>query len=129
MLNDPLANALSVIMNAEKIGKEECMIKPISKTIKKVLAIMNENTYVGTAKEIEDGRGNVLTVSLLGKVNKCGAVKPRYSIKKDNFERFEKRFLPAKDFGILIVSTSKGLMTNDEAKKKGIGGVLIAYCY
>ncbi|MBU3942166.1 MAG: 30S ribosomal protein S8 [Nanoarchaeota archaeon] len=129
MLNDPLANALSNILNKENARTKECLIKPSSKIIKEVLKIMKNNYYIGEFKEIEDSKGNMLSVQLLNKINKCGVVKPRFSVKKDGYEKFEKRFLPAKDFGILIVSTPNGIMTNDEAKKKGIGGKLLAYCY
>lgn len=129
MLNDPLANALSKIVNSEKLGKDVCIIKPISNVIKKVLQIMQDNNYTGEAKEVEDGRGNLIKLNLLGKINKCGVIKPRYPIKKDEYEKFEKRYLPAKDFGVIIVSTTKGIMTHIEAKKQNIGGVLIAYIY
>jgi len=44
-------------------------------------------------------------------------------------EQYIKRFLPARDIGILIISTSKGLMTHKEAMEKGAGGSLIAYCF
>ena len=128
-MNDPLAAALSKIHNAEKIGKKNCSIKPASKALKNVLGMMNENHYLGEFKEVEDGRGNLFEVSLIGKINRCGAIKPRYPIKKDEIEKFEKRYLPAKDFGIIIVSTPQGLMTHTEMKKKGLGGKLIAYCY
>ncbi len=47
----------------------------------------------------------------------------------EEFEKFEKRFLPAKDFGFLILSTSKGIMTHLAAKEKSIGGKLLAYVY
>ena len=129
MLNDPLANALSNILNKENAKTKECIIKPSSKIIKEVLKIMKDNYYVGEFKEIEDSKGNMLSVQLLNKINKCGVIKPRFSVKKDGYEKFEKRFLPAKDFGILIVSTPLGIMTNNEAKKKFIGGKLLAYCY
>ena len=129
MLNDPLSNALSVILNNEKIGKTECLIKPASKLIKEVLRVMKDNLYVGDATDIEDGRGNLIKVSLLNNINKCGAIKPRYSVEKEEFEKFEKRYLPAKDVGVLVVSTSAGVMTHIEAKKKKIGGRLLAYCY
>ena len=129
MLNDPLSNALSVILNNEKIGKTECLIKPASKLIKEVLRVMKDNLYVGDATDIEDGRGNLIKVSLLNNINKCGAIKPRYSVEKEEFEKFEKRYLPAKDMGVLVVSTSAGVMTHIEAKKKKIGGRLLAYCY
>jgi small subunit ribosomal protein S8 len=129
MLNDTLATALSMILNMEKIGKKECLIRPTSKIIKVVLKIMNENNYIGTFDEVVTKKGNMLKVNLLGNINKCGAIKPRYSVKKSGYEKFEKRYLPAKDFGIIFVSTPKGIMTHMEARKKSIGGKLIAYCY
>lgn len=129
MLNDSLSNALSKIMNAERIGKESCLIKPVSKIIKNVFKIMNDNGYIGGFEEVEDGRGGFMKVSLLGKINKCGTVKPRYSVSLDDYEKFEKRFLPAKDFGIILVSTTKGIMTHIEAKKNNLGGILLVYCY
>lgn len=129
MLNDPLSNALSVILNNERIGKTECLIKPVSKLIKNILKVMTDNLYIGSIKEIEDRKGNMIKVNLLGSINKCGAIKPRYSVKKDGFEKFEKRYLPAKGVGILVVSTSSEVMTHIEAKKKGLGGKLLAYCY
>lgn len=129
MLNDSLANALSIILNNEKIGKSDCLVKPISKVIKKVLGVMKDNNYVGEFKEIQDGKGNLIKINLLGNINKCGAIKPRYSVKRDGYEKFEKRYLPAKDFGIIFVSTSLGIMTHYDAKKKGLGGRLLAYCY
>src|SRR3989338_2217992 len=128
-LNDTLSNALSLILNNEKIGKSKCMIKPVSKVIKKVLYIMNENNYIGDFTEIKDEKGNILVVNSLGNINKCGAIKPRYSVKKDEFEKFEKRYLPAKDIGILFVSTTSGIITHYDAKKRGLGGRLLAYCY
>ena len=48
---------------------------------------------------------------------------------KEEYEKFEKRYLPAKGFGIIIVSTPKGLMIHKEAISKVTGGKLIAYCY
>lgn len=129
MFNDPLAAALSKMLNAEKVGKREVFVKPASKMIKLVLGILNDNNYVGAAEEILDEKGGVLKVNLLGNINKCGVVKPRFSTKHNNFEKWEKRYLPAKDFGLLVVSTPKGLMTHYQAKEKKIGGKLIAYCY
>ena len=129
MLNDPLANALSKILNAEKLGKDFCLIKQQSKVIREVLRIMQENKFIGGFEEIEEARGGILKVELLGKINRCGVIKPRYSAKKDEFEKFEKRYLPAKDFGILIVSTPKGIMVQENAANNNEGGVLLAYCY
>ena len=129
MLNDPLASALSAILNAEKISRTESIVKPVSNMIKEILKLMNENGYIGDFKEINDNKGNIIKINLIGKINKCGAIKPRHSVKSDAYEPFEKRFLPAKDYGLIFVSTPKGIMTHTQAKEKKTGGVLLAYCY
>ncbi|MBU4500968.1 MAG: 30S ribosomal protein S8 [Nanoarchaeota archaeon] len=129
MMNDTIASALSNILNADKVGKEFCLVKPYSKMLKEVLTIMNNKGYIGSFEVINDGRGDIVKVNLVGKVNKCGAIKPRFSVTMDGFEKFEKRYLPAKGFGIIIVSTSKGVMTHVESIEKKIGGKLIAYIY
>jgi small subunit ribosomal protein S8 len=129
VLNDPLSNAMSKIHSHEKIGKKECLIKPVSKIIKKVFEVLNEEGYMGSYEEIEDGKGNYLKLNLLGNINKCGGIKPRFAVALDDYEKFEKRYLPAKGFGLLIVSTSQGIMTHEKAKEKKLGGKLIAYCY
>jgi small subunit ribosomal protein S8 len=129
MFNDPLAAALTKILNAEKIGKREVVVKPASKIIKQVLAIMNDNHYLGSFEEVEDGKGGFLKINLLGNLNKCGVIKPRFSTKYNTYEKWEKRYLPAKDFGVIFVSTPQGIMTHLEAKEKHLGGKLLAYCY
>ncbi len=129
MQNDPLASALSAIINAERLGKKSCLVKPVSNQIKTVLSLFKDEGYLGEIQVVQDGRGNIFDVSLTGNINKCGAIKPRFAVAKNEFERFEKSFLPAKDFGVLIVSTSKGMMTHLKAKEQGLGGKLIAYCY
>jgi small subunit ribosomal protein S8 len=128
-LNDPLSNALSKILGDERLGRSESKIKPISKVIKRVLEIMKENRYVGDFEEIKNVKGDTLKLNLLGNINKCGVIKPRYKVKKDQFEKFEERYLLAKDVGIIIVSTSAGIITHIDAKKKNVGGKLLAYCY
>lgn len=129
MLNDPLANVMSLILNNEVIGKSDCLIKPVSKIVKEILRVMKENGYVSDFKEVEDSRGNYINLTLTGNINKCGVIKPRYSVKSNNFENFERRYLPAKDVGVLLVSTPKGIMTHYDAKSKKTGGRLLAYCY
>ncbi len=129
MLNDPLSNALSKISTSEKAGKIKCTIKPVSNIIKNILKIMQDKGYVGEFNEFEDGRGGYIEVNLLGRINKCGAIKPKYPVKHNEFEKFEQRYLPAKDFGIIVVSTSKGIMIHADAKEKRLGGILLAFAY
>jgi len=129
MLNDPLAAALSKIYNAEKVGKREVVLKPASKMIKQVLTLMNDHHYLGAFEIVEDDKGGELKVHLLGNINKCGVIKPRFSTQQKDFKKWEKRYLPAKDFGIILVSTPQGVMTHNQAKEKNTGGKLLAYCY
>jgi small subunit ribosomal protein S8 len=129
MLNDPLAAALTKIMNAERVGKKEVAVKPASALVKKIFNLLQEHHYLGTYEEIEDEKGGILKINLLGNINQCGVIKPRFSTKYLNFEKWEKRYLPAKGFGIIILSTSQGIMTHLQAIEKKIGGKLLAYCY
>lgn len=128
-LNDPLANLMSNLYNAEKRYKKSVEVKPASKVSKSVLQLLQDHHYVGSFEEVETNRGKYIVVNLINRINKCGVVKPRFAVTKYGYEKFEKQFLLAKDFGIIIVSTNKGVMTHIEAKQKGLGGRLLAYCY
>lgn len=128
-LNDSLANVLSHINNYEKLGKKEIITSNNSKVIRKILEIMQNEGYIGSFEIIADGKGGKLKINLIGQLNKCGVIKPRFKVKVTDFEKFEKSFLPAMDFGVLIVSTSKGIMTQKQAKELNIGGTLISYAY
>ncbi|MDR2623078.1 MAG: 30S ribosomal protein S8 [Methanobrevibacter sp.] len=129
VLMDPLANALTNIRNNELQVNSSCIIVPASKLIGQVLTTMKVENYIDEFEYMDDGKAGKFLVELEGNINQCGVIKPRHSVKKDEFEKFEKRYLPAKNFGILIVTTPEGIMTHSEAKKKGIGGRLLAYMY
>jgi|SRR3989344_5268923 len=128
-LNDTLSNALSKINDYDNLGKKECMIQHSSKIIKKVLDILNHHNYVGKYDIVKTDKGEFLKLSLIGNINKCGVIKPRFAVKRQELEKFEKRFLPAENFGMIIISTSRGILTHYEAKKQNIGGKLIAFVY
>lgn len=128
-LNDPLANVLSHILNADRDGKRAITTTNNSKVIRKVLDLMNEAGYIGGYEVDQNNRGGTLKINLLGRINKAGVIKPQQQIKFAEFEQYEKRFLPAKDFGIIIVSTNQGIITHLAAKEAAIGGKLIGYCY
>lgn len=129
MLNDPLANALSMMKNAEFRGKGQCNIQPSSKLIGGVLNVLKEKGYIGEFEYIDDGKAGVFQVKLIGNINNCGVIKPRYPVKRDELEKWESRYLPAQDFGLLILTTTEGIISQDEAKKHGIGGKVLAYVY
>jgi len=126
---DTLSNALSKIMNAEKVGRKTAIIYPVSNVIRKIFDILAENGYIGGYKEIKDNKGNSIEINLIGMINKCGTIRPNFYIKLTEMEKFEKRYLPSKDFGILILSATAGIITNNQAKEKKLGGKLLVYCY
>ena len=130
MLLDPLSNALSIINNAEKArSKPYVFIHPASKLISEILRVMMARGYIGTVEFIDDGKSGTFKVELLGVINKCQSIKPRFPVKKTDIEQMEMKYLPSKGFGFLIISTNQGVMTNDDAKEKGIGGRLLAYVF
>jgi small subunit ribosomal protein S8 len=128
-MNDTIASALSKIETYDKLGRKKVELTPSSKLLVGILKIMNELGYVGTFEEVDNKRGGIIVLNLINKINKCGVIKPRFSCELHEYEKFEKRFLLAKGFGVIFISTSQGLMTHIQAKEKKIGGKLIAYCY
>ncbi len=129
MSDDPLSGAMSTIKNNEAVRKKEVTIKPASELIRDVLKVMQEEDYIEDFELIDDGKGGKFRVELSGNINDCGVIRPRFSVKKDEFEKWEKRYFPAAGFGVLAVSTSEGVISHTEAKEKGIGGRLLGYVY
>jgi len=126
---DTLTNGLITIKNNEMRNKRECIISPASKLLGRVLRIMQLNGYIGEFEFIDDGRSGKFKVQLLGRINKCGAIKPRFAVRVGGFENWEKKFLPSRDVGIIVVSTSKGVIAHREAEEKNMGGRLLAFVY
>jgi len=126
---DLLSNALTAIKNAEMMGKKQVVIWPVNKLIYHTLRVLQRYGYVGEIEYIDDGRGGKYIVQLLGKINDIGAIKPRFPVKYREIVEWEQKFLPARQIGILVISTSQGVMSHLEAKERRIGGVLLAYVY
>ena len=124
MSQDRVADALNQMMNAKKAKKKEVTLEHYSKLLLLVLAIAKLKGHVKTYKV----DGTRLHVEL-GKINGCKSIKPRFSVNVSQIEKYVKRYLPAKNIGIIIVSTSQGLMTHQTAEEKNLGGSLIAYMY
>ncbi len=128
-MSDIVTNFFSHLTNCARRGKKEVYYRPISKLILNILEVMKRHGYVESYEVVTWEKGGVVKVVLSDSFNKAGAIKPRFPVQKRDWEWYEKIYLPARDFGILIVSTSQGVMSNKEAKKLGIGGVLIGYVY
>jgi small subunit ribosomal protein S8 len=129
IIMDTLANGLTTVENNETRNKRECIISPASKLLGRVLRIIQLNGYIGEFEFVDDGRSGKFKVQLLGRINKCGAIKPRFSVGVDELDEQEKTFLPSREVGLLIISTPSGVLSHREAREKRIGGKLIAFVY
>lgn len=124
MSQDLIADTLNKIMNAKRKNKKQVVVTRHSKLLLNILEIAKKAGYISDYKtdktklEIE-----------FNDINECKAIKPRFNAKKDEIFKYVKRYLPARDMGIMIVSTNKGLITHIEAMNQNIGGTLIAYFY
>ena len=128
MKHDLLADMFSIIKNHEAIGKSRC-ITPASKLIRDTLKVMQKMKYIGEFEFMDNGRGGSFKIKLLGRINDCNVIKPRYSVRKRDVINFEKRFLPASNVGILIMTTSRGIIDQKSAVKENTGGKLLGYVY
>lgn len=126
MSQDIVADALNMIKNAKIAGKTEIQINRISNLLLEVLKIMKQQEAIKRYKI--DAKNKSLIVTL-GNLSNCKAIKPRFSVKKEDIEKYRRRYLPARNIGTMIISTNKGLMTYEEAQEEGKGGCLIAYFY
>ncbi len=128
MRHDILSDVLVTIKNADLLGKTSAVV-PASKLIGNVLKLLTEKGYLNNYEFNDNGKGGEFVISLNGRINSCGAIKPRFSVKLKDMETHEARYLPAKDFGILILTTPYGVMNNDQAREASTGGKLLAYVY
>jgi small subunit ribosomal protein S8 len=124
-----LANLFTTIYNNELRRKKECIVHPTSNLAREVLRILQKYGYIGEFEQIDDGLGGKFRIQLLGRIVKCGVISPRFSVKKNEYDFWERRYLPAFNYGILIVTTPQGVMSQIEAKEKGLGGKLLGYVY
>ena len=129
MQHDPLADALSKINNAARVGKYEVQVRPASRMLGKILSLMQTKGYIDVYEYLEDGKAGVYKIKISDRLNKCQVVKPRFSVRVDEIQKFEQRYLPARQFGMLIMTTPMGIMTHHEALEKNTGGKILAYVY
>ena len=78
---------------------------------------------------IDDHRAGKIVVTLNGRLNKCGAICPRYDASVGEFEKWQKSVLPSRQFGFIVLTTSLGIMDHEEARSKNTGGKVLGFFY
>lgn len=124
-----LSNLFTTLYNNETRRKKECIVIPSSRFSSDVLRTMQKYRYIGEFEQIDDARAGKFRIQLLAKITKCGIITPRFSVKKDGYLDWERQYLPAYSMGLLVVSTSEGIMSHHEAQERSLGGILIGYVY
>ena len=126
MSQDIVADALNMIKNAKRAGNEIVKVKRISNLLIEILKIMKQEGAIKKYKIDAKEKSIEITIGVL---SECKAIKPRFTVSKDQIEKYRRRYLPSRKLGTVVVSTNKGLMTHQEAQEEKIGGCLIAYFY
>ncbi|MFB6144649.1 MAG: 30S ribosomal protein S8 [Candidatus Nanohaloarchaea archaeon] len=129
MQQDTLSDALSSINNAARQGKQHATVSPTSNLVQNMLLKLQEEGYVGVFELIEDGKGGKFKVEVEPATNECRPVKPNFYVGSDEYTKWAKRYLPARGFGELLVTTPEGILTHEEAREEGVGGKLLGYVY
>jgi small subunit ribosomal protein S8 len=128
-MTDPIADMLTRIRNASMVRKADVLV-PFSKIKLEVAKILQQEKYITKVEVIEEKfktikislryEGKKSAITRLARVSKIGR---RTYAKKDEIPRV------LNNYGISILSTSKGIMTNKSARKVGVGGEIICEVY
>ena len=130
-ITDPIADMLTRIRNANT-AKHETVDIPASNMKKAIAEILNEEGYIKGYQIIEDGKQGVIRVTLKYGANKEKVISGIKRVSKPGL----RKYAPAEELprvlnglGIAIISTSKGLMVDREARKESLGGEVLAYIW
>ena len=126
-MTDPIADMLTRIRNACQ-AKHKHVNVPSSKLKKEIARILHENRYIANFVEVEDRKQNLLRIylkydkqnrSLISGIERISKPGLRIYVKEEDLRLFSKKL------GITILSTSRGILTDQEARKVKIGGEAI----
>ncbi len=130
-MTDPIADMLTRIRNANTVGHETVEI-PASKMKKAIAEILKEEGYITDFEVVDDEKQGIIKVTMKYGANKERVISGIKKISKPGLKVYAKANEVPKvlgGLGIAIVSTSKGIVSDKEARKLGVGGEVICYVW
>ena len=130
-ITDPIADMLTRIRNANT-AKHETVDVPASNMKKAIAEILNEEGYIAGYQLIEDGKQGVIRIALKYGPNKEKVISGLKRVSKPGLRYYasaEEMPRVLKGLGTAIVSTSKGIMTDKEARKEHVGGEVLCFVW
>ena len=130
-ITDPIADMLTRIRNANS-AKHEIVDIPASNMKKAIAQILLDEGYIASYKVIEDDKQGVIRVTLKYGENKAQVITGLRRVSKPGlriYSSVDEMPKVMKGLGIAIVSTSKGIMTDREARKQNVGGEVLAFVW
>lgn len=130
-MTDPIADMLTRIRNALVAKHEEVQV-PASNIKKAIADILTEEGYIKGYTVIEDGKQGILNINLKYASNNERVIAGLKRISKPGMRVYARKDEIPKvlgGLGIAIISTSKGVMTDNEARKQGVGGEVLCYIW
>lgn len=128
-MTDPIADMLTRIRNASKVKKEEVLI-PFSKIKFEIARILKENNFIDSYEKVDENFGQ-LSIKLKYQDGRPALTDLKRISSPGRRVYTRRKELPKvlNDYGLAIISTSRGLMTNVDAGKKGLGGEILCEIY
>ena len=126
---DTLRDCLNKIVNGEKSGKRQVLVRPASKVIVKFLQVMQKQGYVGEFEVVDDHRSGKIVIDLIGRINKCGVISPRFDVEYEKIVQLTSDLLPSRQFGHVVLTTPYGMMDHEEARRKHTGGKVVGFFF
>lgn len=124
MNTDPIADLLTRIRNANMAGLRNMSV-PSSKAKKEILRVMKEKDFILDFKEVTGDKPHQKSVNVTLAPNRKLYLKRISKPGQRIYKKAGEIYPVVRGYGISIVSTSQGVMTGDEARKKNIGGEII----
>lgn len=90
---------------------------------------MQKHGYIGDFEIVDDHRSGKIVINLLGRLNKCGVISPRFDVTLDQIEQLASDLLPSRQFGQLVLTTPYGIMDHEEARRKHTGGKILGFFF